>query len=116
MSGPVSTSRILATAGHTFCHSNTSPLVILNASFTLLTPDCRIDTSCRRHIRLAFLAWFKVLRTGLRAETAYMLLWCNHHLNPSINAFQPVHPCSSTARHRALPNGAATRNRDGHPY
>src|SRR6202035_1785703 len=43
MSGPVSTPRILAMAGHTFRHSNTSPLVILNASFDAWG-DCEAQT------------------------------------------------------------------------
>src|ERR1700758_3214906 len=43
MSGPVSTPRVLAKAGHTLRHSNTSPLVMLNASFAAWG-DCAAQT------------------------------------------------------------------------
>src|SRR2546430_16269157 len=43
MSGPVSTPRVSARAGHTLRHSNTSPLVMLNASFAA-RGDCAAQT------------------------------------------------------------------------
>src|SRR5260221_3292049 len=43
MSGPVSTPRVSARTGHTLRHSNTSPLVMLNASFAAWG-DCAAQT------------------------------------------------------------------------
>src|SRR5215471_2720411 len=43
MSGPLSTPRVSASAGHTLRHSNMSPLVMLNASFAAWG-DCAAQT------------------------------------------------------------------------